>query len=82
MRIPDARHAWNVTPKEAVQVQKRLRETVRTDLPLPLDRVRLVAGVDVSMENVRFGRPNATDEEVMLELSGGAAKVGAGWIRA
>lgn len=48
MRIPDASHAWNVTPKEAVQVQRSLRAKVRTDVPMPLERVRLVAGVDVS----------------------------------
>ncbi len=53
MRIPKHRHDWDVSPGEAIQVQKRLRAEVKLGPPLPLDRVRLVAGVDVSSE--RFG---------------------------
>lgn len=53
MRIPKHRHAWDVSPAEAVQVQKRLREAVNVGVSLPLESVRLVAGVDVSSE--RFG---------------------------
>lgn len=48
MKIPDGAHAWNVTPKEAVRLQRELRDRVRIDVPVPLERVRLVAGVDVS----------------------------------
>ena len=54
MDIPENAQAWNVTPKEAVQVQLRLREAVRSDVPLPPERVRRVAGVDVS--STRFDR--------------------------
>ena len=38
-------HSWDLTPKEAIQLQKRLRPRVRTDLPLPDPRT--IAGVDV-----------------------------------
>lgn len=39
-------HAWDLTPTEAVELQKKLREQVRVQ---PLDRdVRLVAGCDIS----------------------------------
>ncbi|HEX8087209.1 MAG TPA: endonuclease V [Blastocatellia bacterium] len=39
-------HAWDLTPTEAVELQKNLREQVRVE---PLDRdVRLVAGCDIS----------------------------------
>ena len=38
-------HSWDLTPKEAVQLQKRLRSRIHTDLPLP-DPER-IAGVDV-----------------------------------
>ena len=39
-------HPWNLTPKEAVQLQKELKEQIRTDLPFK--RPHLVAGVDVA----------------------------------
>ena len=39
-------HDWNLTPKEAVELQKRLREHVRIE---PLVReIKLVAGADIS----------------------------------
>ena len=41
-----ALHEWNVTPSEAVAIQKQLREQVELR-PLP-DDVRLVAGCDIS----------------------------------
>jgi deoxyribonuclease V len=44
MTIP---HAWNVTPKEAVAIQKTLREQVSIE-PITIP-VRYVAGCDVSM---------------------------------
>jgi deoxyribonuclease V len=49
MQIPDLPHDWNVTPSSAIGIQRELRSAVRTDTPLSLDRIRLVAGVDVSM---------------------------------
>ena len=38
-------HSWDLTPKEAVQLQKQLGPRIRTDLPLP--DPRSIAGVDV-----------------------------------
>lgn len=47
------RHAWDLTPSEAVALQKRLRGEVVADRPIDLSSVRLVAGVDVSVKNGR-----------------------------
>ncbi|HEY8384392.1 MAG TPA: deoxyribonuclease V [Microvirga sp.] len=47
------RHAWSVTPEEAVRLQQELRVQVVSDRPIALDRIRLVAGVDVSVKNER-----------------------------
>ena len=47
------RHAWDLTPSEAVALQKRLRGEVLADRPIELSGVRLVAGVDVSVKNER-----------------------------
>ncbi len=44
-------HDWNVTPPEAIRIQERLAPQVITDHPLPLESVRLVAGVDVSVKD-------------------------------
>ena len=39
-------HSWDLTPKQAVELQKQLRGQVRTDLPSkPVSRV---AGLDVA----------------------------------
>ncbi len=47
------RHAWNVTPQEAVELQKSMASEVISDKPIVMDAVRFVAGVDVSVkENV------------------------------
>lgn len=45
------RHDWNLTPKEAVALQNRLRAEVVADRPLDLAAVRYVAGVDVSVRD-------------------------------
>ena len=45
------RHGWELTPAEAVVLQKELRAEVATDRPLDLGTVRLVAGVDVSVKD-------------------------------
>jgi deoxyribonuclease V len=45
------RHSWNVTPTEAVALQRRLKPELITNTPLDLKRIRLVAGVDVSVKN-------------------------------
>lgn len=50
-------HSWDLTPKEAVQLQKRLRSRIQTDLPLP-DPER-IAGVDVGYSR-RLGLSVAT----------------------
>lgn len=42
---------WDITPKEAVQEQHRLRGDVIVDRPLDIPTIRLVAGVDVSVKN-------------------------------
>jgi deoxyribonuclease V len=44
-------HDWNVSPTEAVALQKQLVGDVIYDRPLDLDSIRLVAGVDVSVKN-------------------------------
>lgn len=49
MDIAPLPHTWDVTPLSAVGVQKALRARLRTDVPVPLESIRLVAGVDVSM---------------------------------
>jgi deoxyribonuclease V len=44
MLIP---HPWNLTEVEAIDLQHRLAKQVDTTTPIPLNDVRLVAGVDV-----------------------------------
>lgn len=52
MNIPH-RHDWNLTPEQAVALQKQMAAEVISDQPLNLSAIRLVAGVDVSVrENV------------------------------
>jgi deoxyribonuclease V len=45
------RHDWNLTPSEAIALQQELRREVISDRPLDLDRIELLAGVDVSVKN-------------------------------
>ena len=47
------RHGWDLTPVQAVALQRQLAGEVVADRPLNLDAVRLVAGVDVSVKNER-----------------------------
>jgi deoxyribonuclease V len=44
-------HDWNISPSEAVSLQKQLAAQVIYDRPLNLDAIKLVAGVDVSVKN-------------------------------
>jgi deoxyribonuclease V len=44
-------HSWDITPKDAVQLQHKLRDKVVTNRPLDLKKIRTVAGVDVSIQN-------------------------------
>ena len=47
------RHDWNITPAEAIALQKQLTTEIISTQPIDLAKVRLVAGVDVSVrENV------------------------------
>ncbi|MBP1806791.1 deoxyribonuclease V [Rubellimicrobium aerolatum] len=45
------RHAWDLSPTEAIALQNDLRAEVVADRPLDLSGLRLVAGVDVSVRN-------------------------------
>ncbi|MBN1678954.1 MAG: deoxyribonuclease V [Anaerolineae bacterium] len=45
------RHRWDVSPKEAIALQHDLAGHVITTEPLPLESIRLVGGVDVSVKN-------------------------------
>jgi deoxyribonuclease V len=47
----DRLHSWDVTPREAVAIQKELRARIVADAPLDLAAVRTVAGVDVSVKD-------------------------------
>jgi deoxyribonuclease V len=44
-------HRWDLTPQEAIAVQRELAPQVIADQPLPLDTIRWVAGVDVSVKH-------------------------------
>jgi deoxyribonuclease V len=44
-------HPWNVTQEEAIAIQRLLADQVDTQTPIDLGRLRLVAGVDVSVKN-------------------------------
>lgn len=47
------RHDWNVSPQEAIALQKTLASEVISNKPIDIASVKLVAGVDVSVkENV------------------------------
>ncbi|MGO4571366.1 deoxyribonuclease V [Microvirga sp. 2TAF3] len=45
------RHSWNLSPAEAIALQKELRTEVVSDRPIDLSAVHVVAGVDVSVKN-------------------------------
>ena len=51
--IEESNHSWNVTPKEAIEIQKRLRDQVRIEsfeaVHGPIDGIRYIAAADVSM---------------------------------
>lgn len=56
-------HDWNLSPADAIALQKQLAARVVFDRPLDLARVRRVAGVDVSVRpgqsDTQQGDPNA-----------------------
>jgi deoxyribonuclease V len=45
------RHEWNITPEQAITLQKTMASEVIFDRPLDLSKVKLIAGVDVSVKN-------------------------------
>lgn len=45
------RHAWNISPAEAIALQRELTKEIISTQPIDLDNVKLVAGVDVSVKN-------------------------------
>lgn len=63
MRIKDL-HPWDVSPQEAMEIQRRLREKLRF-VPLEAERVRWVAGADVSFDK---GSDTIFAAVVVLEL--------------
>ncbi len=63
MRIRDL-HPWDVSPQEAMEIQRRLREKLRF-APLEVERVRWVAGADVSFDK---GSDTIFAAVVVLEL--------------
>lgn len=44
-------HAWNITPSEAIRLQKELAARLDHTTPLDLNTVSIVAGVDVSVRD-------------------------------
>lgn len=44
-------HTWDLTPSEAIRLQKQLAGQVDTQTPIPIDSLGLVGGVDVSVKN-------------------------------
>ncbi|HEX6818211.1 MAG TPA: deoxyribonuclease V [Ktedonobacterales bacterium] len=47
-------HEWNVTPTEAVALQKELARRVNRSNGLPLDAIKTIAGVDASYKDQGF----------------------------
>jgi deoxyribonuclease V len=45
------RHAWDLSPGDAISLQKELRAEVISDRPIDLDAIEVIAGVDVSVKN-------------------------------
>jgi deoxyribonuclease V len=67
-------HRWDVTPREAIALQKSLSPRIIYDTPLDLEKVQLVAGVDVSVRDnvstaavVVLTYPDMTPVETVLE---------------
>jgi deoxyribonuclease V len=47
----DIPHPWNLTPAEAIALQRALAPQVDTHTPIDLVRLKTIAGVDVSVKN-------------------------------
>jgi deoxyribonuclease V len=46
------RHRWDVSPEEAVAIQRRLRDEMAQGEPVALDQIHTVAGVDASYREI------------------------------
>ena len=46
-------HDWDLQPRDAISLQTRLATDLISDSPSPLERIRIVAGVDVSIKSGR-----------------------------
>ncbi len=44
-------HKWDVSPQEAIAIQKEFASKIIYNTPIDIDNVKLVAGVDVSVKN-------------------------------
>jgi deoxyribonuclease V len=44
-------HRWDLRPEEAVKLQKELAPLIDTNMPIDLENLKYVAGVDVSVKN-------------------------------
>lgn len=59
-------HAWNVTPAEAIAIQKDVAQKLIFDMPIDIETVRFVAGVDVSVKPDSNGIPISRAAVVIL----------------
>ncbi len=48
MKIEKARHRWDLTPQQALNLQKKLAHQINIKKSLPPDQIKIVAGADVS----------------------------------
>jgi deoxyribonuclease V len=55
MNVPH-KHDWNITPEQAITLQRQLVSEVIYNQPIDLNTVRLVAGVDVSVKPDASGK--------------------------
>ncbi len=46
--IPTVQHDWNLSPREAIELQQQLRSRVRLTFPAKMATLQRIAGVDIS----------------------------------
>lgn len=59
-------HDWTLTPQQAVDLQRQLASQIVYNRPLDLSSVKLVAGVDVSVQPDAAGVPHSQAAVVVL----------------
>lgn len=59
-------HNWDVTPEQAISLQRQLAAQIIYDRPLELSSVKLVAGVDVSVQPDAEGIPHSQAAVVVM----------------